>query len=496
MQKKILLLNPNKWGRGITPIWIASHSSILKKNGFDVKLFDCTFYKDWSDFEIKINTENNQFQETDYLENIIYNESSVLIDLEKTVKEYKPDIIFWSALSSHIHGEGEYINIEYGHQLVSKLKEFNGIKVCGGIQVTADSEKTFNRFNNIDYLIGGESELVLNEITKSYPDIDQIKKIYGVNFYEYKTKKFIKNKKQKIIDNLDIITPYDYSIFDKQVFLRPYNGKVIKAIDYEISRGCVYTCSYCVETIIQRYYDFKDYNQNGTLKNFKSYLRNKSAKKIFAEIESLNKNLGIKLFRCQDTNFLTINRSMLNELAEYILASNLDIKLYIETRAEGINETAIELLKKLKVDGIGMGLELSDQNFREKNLNRYVNQEKIEAAFKLLKNANIKRTAYNIIGLPNQSEESIIETIKFNIKINPDVSVVAFYSKYDGTDLTKQAKENFEEFPTGMDAQIRSKIINHRISGDLLNFYKKNFNKLIKNNLLNIEMLKKTCNVS
>ena len=49
MQKKILLLNPNKWGRGITPIWIASHSSILKKNGFDVKLFDCTFYKDWSD---------------------------------------------------------------------------------------------------------------------------------------------------------------------------------------------------------------------------------------------------------------------------------------------------------------------------------------------------------------------------------------------------------------------------------------------------------------
>ena len=60
----------------------------------------------------------------------------------------------------------------------------------------------------------------------------------------------------------------------------------------------------------------------------------------------------------------------------------------------------------------------------------------------------------------------------------------------------EQAKENFEEFPTGMDAQIRSKIINHRISSDLLNFYKKNFNKLIKNNLLNIEMLKKSCNIS
>ena len=26
------------------------------------------------------------------------------------------DIIFWSALSSHIHGEGEYVNIQYGYE--------------------------------------------------------------------------------------------------------------------------------------------------------------------------------------------------------------------------------------------------------------------------------------------------------------------------------------------------------------------------------------------
>ena len=28
---KILLVNPNKWGRGITHIWIASHSGLLKR---------------------------------------------------------------------------------------------------------------------------------------------------------------------------------------------------------------------------------------------------------------------------------------------------------------------------------------------------------------------------------------------------------------------------------------------------------------------------------
>ena len=38
-----LLINPNKWGRGITHIWIASHASSLKPD-HEVELFDCTFY--------------------------------------------------------------------------------------------------------------------------------------------------------------------------------------------------------------------------------------------------------------------------------------------------------------------------------------------------------------------------------------------------------------------------------------------------------------------
>ena len=44
---KVLLVNPNKWGRGITSIWIASHSAKLKKAGHSVDLFDCTFFKSW-----------------------------------------------------------------------------------------------------------------------------------------------------------------------------------------------------------------------------------------------------------------------------------------------------------------------------------------------------------------------------------------------------------------------------------------------------------------
>ena len=209
----------------------------------------------------------------------------------------------------------------------------------------------------IDVLIMGESEIVLNNICNLLSENKSFENEPGIAYR--KNNKHQINKPQKILNNLDCISPYDYSIFDDQSFLRPYNGDVVRAIDYEVSRGCIYTCSYCVETIIQKYYGFNENNNNGALKNFKNYRRNKSAKITFQGIKFLNENLGIKVFRCQDTNFLTIESKMLSELSNLIKQSKLDIKLYIETRAEGINDKSIQLLKDLKVDGVGMGIELS-----------------------------------------------------------------------------------------------------------------------------------------
>ena len=127
----------------------------------------------------------------------------------------------------------------------------------------------------------------------------------------------------------------------------------------------IYSCNYCVETIIQKYYGFEEFSEKtGAISNFKKYIRNKSAKNIFRELSYLNNEKKIELFRCQDTNFLTNDRQVLLELADLIDKSNLEIKLYIETRPEGINEKSIDLLKKLKVDGVGMGVELADEKFR------------------------------------------------------------------------------------------------------------------------------------
>ncbi len=479
---KILLLNPNKWGRGITHIWIATHSSILKKKNHEVELFDATFYSNWTDNEVEFATSTGMFKPSPYKSFIKYNNSSISNDLQEKINQFKPDIIFWSALSSHIHSEGEYVNIQNGYNLVESLNIGKAKNITGGLQATAAPELVLKKFPQINFLIGGESELVLSEIADLIDQGKDIEKINGISFF--KENKFFKNEKQKIISDLDILYPYDYDIFDDQVFLRPYNGKVIRAVDYELSRGCIYSCSYCVETIIQKYYGFEDSStKTGAIKNFKSYLRNKQAKNIFEELKYLSEKKNINLIRCQDTNFLTNDKKILLELSELIQENKLKIYLYIETRPEGINSNSVELLKKLNVDAVGMGVELAAEDFREEKLNRFASQTKTIEAFELLRKNNIKRTSYNVIGFPNQDEESILQTIEFNKILKPDNITVAFYSPYYGTGQHSEGVKSgiFKEYEFSADAALRTQTRSTSLTKEKLLYYKKNFVKLARN---------------
>ena len=486
---KILLIQPSKWGRGITSIWIPSHAAALKNAGHEVTLFDSTFYKNWTLNEIQYNTKNEQYVPTDYLNYVKYNENNIFEDLQKKIDSFKPDIIFCSGLSSHIHGEGEYVNIQYGNELLKKIKT-NAIKIAGGLQPTAKPEILYEKFPSLDYFIGGESEIVLVELANKKSDIKNFENTKGL--IKNNNGKTIVNFPQEIISDMDIISAYDYSVFEDQVFYRAYNGKVLKAVDYELSRGCVYTCSYCVETTIQNYYGFNETTKTGVLKNSRSYLRNKTAKRAYEEIKNLNEKFGITLIRCQDTNFLTIDFNVLNELSVLIDNSSLPIMLYIETRPEGINNSSIKLLKKLKVDGVGMGIEISSEEFRKTDLNRYPSQDKIVEAFKLLKDAGIKRTAYNIIGLPNETEEMIIDTIKFNQKLKPDNITVAFYSPYLGTDSERKSKMNgdFEKYEFNVDNQLRTVTKSMGVEKSKLEFYKTYFSKFVHEGFNDMDKLK------
>ena len=63
---RILLLNPSRWGRGITPTWIASHTAVRKAQGHEVDLFDTTFFRDRGQNKAAFNTANLSYWPSPY----------------------------------------------------------------------------------------------------------------------------------------------------------------------------------------------------------------------------------------------------------------------------------------------------------------------------------------------------------------------------------------------------------------------------------------------
>ncbi|MCY2993453.1 MAG: radical SAM protein [Planctomycetota bacterium] len=492
---RILLLHPSRWGRGITAIWIASHAAVLKGRGHEVDLFDATFYRDWAEDEVAYNTLNQQYQPTDYDRRITWKTEGVREALQARLDAFRPDVVFWSAISSHIHGEGEYVSIQYGCELMADCRS-DALLVCGGLQPTAAPADSFRRFPALDLLISGESEMPLGDIADALSAGRPLEGIPGVH-RRLADGSLASGPRQPIISDLDAIGPYDYSLFEDQLFLRPYNGHVVRAVDYELSRGCAFTCTYCVETVIQQYYGFTKFNRRGALVDARKYLRNKSARRVFDELSWLYHERRVTLVRCQDTNFLTIDNRMLRELADLLDTMPLPIQLYIETRPEGITATSAALLKRLQVDGVGMGIELSTQAFREERLNRFADQGRITKAFRLLRTAGIRRTAYNIIGLAGQDEASILETIEFNRLLDPDNVTVAFYSPFLGTQqqVASAAEHYFADYEYRVDPQLRTMSRHDVVTPELLDFYKGHITTLVRNGTANLAVLKRAAGI-
>ena len=83
--------------------------------------------------------------------------------------------------------------------------------------------------------------------------------------------------------NLDLFPHPDWSIYPETAFYKPFKGYVYKYGDFEMSRGCPYKCSYCINVQLQALYKATGEN----------YHREKSIKRVIEEIKFAQKKYGI-----------------------------------------------------------------------------------------------------------------------------------------------------------------------------------------------------------
>ncbi len=262
--------------------------------------------------------------------------------------------------------------------------------LLGGSHVSAYPELMLKQAE-VDYVLLGEAEQSMVEFLKAFGDHSEYSKISGLGYKDRGELKINRSRKNYEINEIDIP---DISDFDTEQYT--FKGKPLSFVI--TSRSCPHKCSFCsVHVTFGTQYSRRDPD-----------LVLEEIKKRYAE--------GIRVFDFEDDN-LSFYKKEFHQLLDMLEVSfpKRDVQFLA---MNGISYLSLdrEMLIKMKKVGfthLNLALVSSDKSVLESTkrphtVEKYI--EIVELGFSL----GFEMVSYQIIGLPNESLKSMIQTLNFN----------------------------------------------------------------------------------
>ncbi len=183
----------------------------------------------------------------------------------------------------------------------------------------------------------------------------------------------------------------------------------------------------------------------------------------------------IGYFQARTNTYAPIN--ILKEKYEIILKQENVVGLSIATRPDSITDECLDYLEKLNKETF-LTIELGLQTIHEKTskiINRCHDLKCFEETYKKLKKRNIFTVVHIINGLPGETKEMMIETVKYLNKLNIDGIKIHMLSVLKNTPLEKYyqikpfhilTKEEYIDIVIEQLEYLNPKIVIQRLTGD------------------------------
>jgi anaerobic magnesium-protoporphyrin IX monomethyl ester cyclase len=395
---RICLIHPNYHSGGAEiagnwpPAWVAYIAGALKKAGYtDVQFIDAM---------------------TDHI---------TPDQLRVKLAEMQPDVVGTTAITPSIYVAEETLQI--AREVVP-----NALRILGGIHGTFMYKQVLSEAPQIDVIVRGEGEEIIVDLIRAYDEgrwPGQRAAIKGIAYRD--GDEIVATPAASTVKDLDAIEP-DWSLLKWDQYI--YVPLGVKVAIPNMARGCPFTCSFCSQWKFWRDYRVRD------------------PIKVVDEIENLVNEHGVGFFILADEE-PTINRRKFIQFCEELIRRDLPRRVQwgINTRVTDImrDKDLLPLYRKAGLVHVSLGTEAAAQ-LKLDQFNKETKVEENKEAIRLLREADIFTEAQFIVGLDNETAETLEETYRMAWDWQPDLANWAMYTPWPFTPLFQELGDKVEIF--------------------------------------------------
>ncbi len=364
------------------PFYLAYATSLLEKNGFDVKLVDGIA------------------------------ERQTHAEFMRSTEAYSPDIVLFETSTPSIYSDLKTAK-DAKDALDAKI-------VLSGPHVSAMGGKILEENPWIDYVITGEYEQTLLNLVKALEQDGDIESASG-HIYQ-RNGRMIANDTSPLADLDELPWParhhlpmYRYN--DDFGCLPKPNVQMLS------SRGCPYGCIFCV---------FPQVMYGGTY-------RKRSPQDVVDEMEFLVDKYNFKAVYFDDDTF-NIDGGHVRAVCMEIRQRGIDVPWGAMGRADLMNERILQEMKDAGMCAIKYGIESASQSLLDQS-GKKLDLKRAMESIKLTQKLGIKVHLTFMFGLPGETRETAVETLHTAMEIAPDSAQFSIAVPFPGTRFYEIAEE-------------------------------------------------------
>ena len=321
--------------------------------------------------------------------------------------------------------------------LAKEIKHREGYKgkiFFWGLHPSALPEQTL-REEEADFVVKGEGFHSIHQLLEAVKKNDSTfyRDIKGL--YWKQRNEIHGNPEIDLIGNLDELPMQAFDAVPMNKY-RAHNWQTFgedRSRGYAViatSIGCPFQCSFCAVSALFG----------------KKCVRYRSPEKVVAEIDVLVKEYDVHYIKILDECFV-LNRRHVERICDLLIERGYDLNIWAYARVDTVDEELLEKLYRAGFRWLALGIESVSQDVLKNVSKGQYTSKDTENVINMIHNAGIHVIANFMFGLPEDTKESMQQTLDFAIKLNCEWPNFYTTMAYPGSQLYRDCIEKKVPLP-------------------------------------------------